>query len=182
MLTPQFEHTILQQFLVFGILPQLWWFEGDKLFLGFGGFFFSSQQRTALYKCNMDSSKLKSSLTNVLTGISEIRGFSIIARLHTCSTRRHWRGVDHYFIRENSYVRKGWQFPFDIPITLITCPVFYRPQNPSGTQSFICLNCKTEAWWLCSVKLFDWFIDSASPLNIGWLKWHVDLRELSVIY
>lgn len=79
------------------------------MFFGFGFFWgvFCSQQRTALYKRNMDSSKLKSSLTNVLTGISEMRDFSIIAKLHTCSTRRHWRGVDHYFIGENSYVRKG---------------------------------------------------------------------------
>lgn len=54
--------------------------EGIKcsLVLGFLGLF-CSQQRTALYKHNMDSSNLKSSLTNVLTGISEMRDF-----FHNC--------------------------------------------------------------------------------------------------
>lgn len=98
----------------------------------------------------------------------------------TYNTALHRTDILTLFIVLTYELERCWQFLFDVPITLMMCPIFITTPNPSETKNLIFLNWKKGAWWLHSVKLFDWFIDSASPLIIGRLKWRIDLRELTV--
>lgn len=65
--------------------------------------------------------------------------FYIMAKPETFSALRHWQGSLLLFIRDDSYVRKGWQLPVDIPITLIIHPVFLftDPKSQWNTKPYL---------------------------------------------